>query len=377
MDFARVIHPVPWETFLAEHWERAPLLLKRGRPDYYAEVLRLEDVDDALLLGRPVSSDLLLVRQHDRLPLRDGVDVLEEVHRLQREGATLNLKRLERYWPGVADLCAALEDRFSHLAFAELFLTPQGTQGFQAHWDNTDGFILHLAGRKRWRLYHKPEHPPLRNRSFRPEELGPPVHDLVLEPGDFMYLPRGLVHEAVSEEGASLHIAAALVASTWKDLAAALLDHAAETDPRWRGALPPGFLDGTADLGSRLAELLATLRPDAEAALEAMRETAAQTRRPYPDGRFADLDRLPEIGAETRLRRRRAAVCRVRCEGDTVTIAFPGNTVQGPARLEPALRWVARQTEPFPVKDLPGDLSDGARQVLARTLVREGLLALA
>lgn len=379
MDFARVIHPVAWDTFLSEHWERAPLLVKRGQPGYYAEVLRLEDVDDALFLGRPVSSDLLLVREHDRLPiLADNPDeVLAEVHRLQEGGATLNLKRLERYWPGVATLCAHLEDRFSHVAFAELFLTPEGTQGFKAHWDNTDGFILHLAGRKRWRLYHKPEHPPLRNRSFTREELGEPTVDVVLEPGDFLYVPRGLVHEAASEEGASLHIAAALQASTWKDLAVALLDHAAEVDPRWRGALPPGFLDGAADLGTTLADLVSTLTPEADAALEALRETAAQTRRPYPDGRFVDLDRIPEIGPDTLVRRRLAAVCRVRCEGDTVTIAFPGNTVQGPARLEPALRYVAAATGAFPVRALPGGLSEGARQVLARTLVREGLLALA
>lgn len=59
--------------------------------------------------------------------------------------------------------------------------------------------------------------------------------------------------------------------------------------------------------------------------------------------------------------------------GDYISIQFPGNEVRGPGWLEPAYRFIA-ETETFAVKDLPDSLSDNAKLVLVRRLIREGLL---
>ncbi len=44
------------------------------------------------------------------------------------------------------------------------------------------------------------------------------------------------------------------------------------------------------------------------------------------------------------------------------------------ATLEPVLRRIAAATEPFAVSDLADLMDEGSRHVLARRLVREGLL---
>jgi hypothetical protein len=73
------------------------------------------------------------------------------------------------------------------------------------------------------------------------------------------------------------------------------------------------------------------------------------------------------------LERRGHFVCRVSREGTTATIRFGENHVAGPAAIGVALEFV-RDTPRFRVGDLPGALGSQSKVVLARRLVREGLL---
>jgi hypothetical protein len=65
------------------------------------------------------------------------------------------------------------------------------------------------AGTKRWTLY-KPQHnhalPNQPSGDLQLSELGPPLQEVVLEPGDVLYLPRGMVHQAAAQQGESSHI---------------------------------------------------------------------------------------------------------------------------------------------------------------------------
>ena len=83
-----------------------------------------------------------------------------------------------------------------------------------------------------------------------------------------------------------------------------------------------------------------------------------------------DVDRLD---LETVLERHPQALCRVVEEGPGVAIEFPGNRVSGPHRIATALHFVAG-TQRFAVRELPGELNAEAKVVLARRLLREGLL---
>ena len=77
-----------------------------------------------------------------------------------------------------------------------------------------DVFILQLDGRKEWRLYDVPvKHPFMGHKVGRvpqgepPAQAGRPRMTLTLEPGDMLYMPRGLVHEAATTDAApSLHL---------------------------------------------------------------------------------------------------------------------------------------------------------------------------
>jgi hypothetical protein len=95
---------------------------------------------------------------------------------------------------------------------------------------------------------------------------------------------------------------------------------------------------------------------------------------PVPDGHFATLDALDHLALDSEVEKRAGALCLVTVDRDLATVHFPGGSVNAPAWVEPALRFLCEKNGPFVVAELP-DLLDGeSKLVLVRRLVREGLL---
>ena len=45
-DFARLIQPISADVFFAAHWERKPLLLRRGDRSHYRDLLSIRDIEE-------------------------------------------------------------------------------------------------------------------------------------------------------------------------------------------------------------------------------------------------------------------------------------------------------------------------------------------
>ncbi len=99
-----------------------------------------------------------------------------------------------------------------------------------------------MEGRKRWRLYDALVEQPRPDLKFkaRAAEVGEPFVDFVLEAGDLLYLPSGLIHEAHTldddQDGAaapSLHLTLGIestVFGSWESLLLELVVDAAEAE---------------------------------------------------------------------------------------------------------------------------------------------------
>ena len=79
----------------------------------------------------------------------------DAVMRLFADGATVVLQALHRTWPAVGELAAGLSEDLGHAVQVNAYITPPQSQGFAAHYDTHDVFVLQIAGRKRWRI-HEP-----------------------------------------------------------------------------------------------------------------------------------------------------------------------------------------------------------------------------
>jgi ribosomal protein L16 Arg81 hydroxylase len=388
--FERMIAPVGADTFLREYWEQQPLVIARGKPDYYAGILSMADIDPIVGFRQLKYAQLKIARaehsQPDKVFYVDS-DSTSDTNRLFHsydQGDTIVLNFVQCYWEPAARLCAALEYFFHFPAGVNVYVTPQNSQGFPPHFDAHDVFVLQVEGAKSWRLYPAWEAMPCGMEDNKPIPralLGAPLRECRLTAGDLLYLPRGYVHEARATDASSVHVTVGVRSFTWTDLLSEMLVAASQETVELRKALPVGFMnsqDAVGLMAGRLPELTRTLadRGRVESSIGRLRERLIARQRPLPEAHFRSLDQVNQIDLDTVVAKREGIMCAVSRKPDGVEIAFPGNRMKGPVAIETAFRFIADATEVFPVSALPDMLSDESKLVLARRAIREGLLTI-
>jgi len=391
-DLARLLEPTSVREFLKRHWEHEPLVLVRGDEDYYRGLVSLEDIDAVLRHCNVRPTDIRLVRTDDNgvgqeisvgarptAAAPDAFRSLNQLYSAYAAGTSIVLGSLHDYWPPVTALRSSLEEELGHPVCVNLYMTPRGARAFGAHFDTHDVLILQVEGTKHWRIWESCIELPLAEQKVDISEAqaGELRHELDLVPGDLLYIPRGVAHEARTTPGASsVHLTVALYTYKWVDLLHEALDSAARRDAQLRRSLPVALSTANPErLGRELARLLRRVASagDGDEALARLANRFIKQSAPPARGHFAALDEAAELAQDTRLRRRPGMVCRVVENNGSVSIQFPGNQVAGPASIAQALHFIAANHE-FSVSELP-QLSEGSRLVLVRRLVGEGLLA--
>ena len=275
-------------------------------------------------------------------------------------GATVVLQGLHRYWQPLTRLVRELELALGHPCQANAYLTPPGNQGFARHSDTHDVFVFQTHGRKHWEVVEAGEE-----------------REVVLEPGLSMYLPTGTPHSARSQEATSLHVTVGINRLTWRQVLRQVSDQLL-ADERYDAPLPAGYVDDPSRLGEQLAEELSVfarslgeLDPDMladERAAAFLRE-----RTPALRGGLNDLVLLDDVDDDTRLERRPTAACVLKPAGERLSVLLGDRELRMPGRLREPMEFV-RDHESFQVSDLSAWLDEESRLVVARRLVREGLL---
>lgn len=390
-----LLQPTELEVFFTEYWEKRPLTLFRGDEGYFRHLLSLEDMDHILSSHDLRHPSLQLVKNSapvappryttevdvKGVPVGGVVDLVKMFAEYQ-QGATITLDQLHRSWTPLARLCASMERFFSHPTQTNVYLTPAGAQGFNAHYDTHDVFILQTAGSKRWRLYGSPMQLPLPNNPYPypGPDPGQPTADFVLRAGDVLYLPRGYVHDALTSDSVSLHVTLGINTYTWADLFMEALGALFQREVRFRRSLPIGFARDSAAAAQLRAECAPLMQALAEGGLpveemaDVLAERFIRTRLPLFDGHFTALASARHLTLQSRVCKR-AWLCRLTTHDDTVHLLYHGKGLTFPRFLEPTLRFIL-DTERFDVASLPGNLDTATRLELARRLMEEGLLML-
>jgi hypothetical protein len=282
------------------------------------------------------------------------------------EGATIVFQGMHRYWAPLADYCRRLEIALGHPVQANAYITPPGAQGFGAHEDEHDVFVLQSHGTKHWKVHQRHDLPPTR----------PPLIDSEIAPGDSLYIPRGFPHSASTQDRESVHITVGILAVTW---AAALTEvvKSVESDPAWHQPLPLRFAvedNGWAlAVKQHLAQLgssVAGIDPDEMASK--LRRKVLTSRQPVLRGQIHRGLTLDRVSDESIVRRREGSICVLEMIDGELSVLLGDRELRMPARIAPAMADLATG-ESVAVGDLPG-LDAAGRLVLVRRLIREGLL---
>src|SRR6478672_1324806 len=250
---------IPTDDFARRVWATAPLLTPAapGTADF-ADLFSAAAVDE-LISARGLRTPFLRMARNGSVLATStftrsggvGAGIADQVadDKVLAQlagGATLVLQALHRTWPPLIRFGGDLARELGHPVQINAYITPPENQGFAAHYDTHDVFVLQVAGSKRWTIHRPVIDDPLPSQTWeqhksqvaaRATEV--PLIDTVLRPGDAMYLPRGFLHAAVAQGEVSIHLTVGVHPVTAYDLAKEMVV-AAATDRELRRSLPLG-----------------------------------------------------------------------------------------------------------------------------------------
>jgi len=249
-----LIAPVSPNQFFGDVWQKKPCFIKRRQSKYNHVWFSTKELDNILRTQNiqfTKNLDIAVYRNGKRETLNpEGRAFAPTVWKFYEEGCSIRLLNPQTFSKNVWHLCSKLQEYFGSFIGSNVYLTPPGSQGFAPHYDDIEAFVIQLEGKKRWKLY------PARNANevlpryssanLTEEELGDPILDRVLECGDTLYFPRGVIHHASTpEDSHSLHITVSCYQKlSWSDYMEKLipiaLQTAIEEDVEFRRGLPIG-----------------------------------------------------------------------------------------------------------------------------------------
>lgn len=378
---ARLLAPVSLEDFVRNQWMRRPLHLQRVDPDFYTSLIDVSEVEGLLSMdGFFERASVATPMCGGGAPLPPPRCVSDVLTRLQ-EGGSLRIRKLEEWLPPNSpvirlfrDLEVTLGQRADSLT---CYLAPSTAVGLGPHHDETEILTLQISGSKRWTFYGAVDASvPGRHD---PKTLGLPSHQMVMSPGDLLYMPRGLIHHVTNTE-ASFSLAIVFEPPTWLVLIDILVDLLARDElfaRRIDGLVAHGSADALEKGLRERVEVIKSIASmlDVDILLDELaRKRVAATVGGGTPFHLSTVGSAAGITASTVLEVQpiwwHLDADAKRCH---LTVAG-GSVLEASDRAEPALRDALGRQTSFAVADLHYSLSTEAKIALARQLVAFGLL---
>ena len=161
-----------------------------------------------------------------------------DVRNALKEG-TVFFNHASLAFPSLAALSTVVTESFGLASNLNVYITPPDVYvSVPPHTDAQDALIIQTQGKKRWRVFSPPPPQPLTDKAppdpfsrgkrgdvLTSADLGEPLKDVVLIPGDIMYIPAGFPHTTDTKGGnsngenafneTSLHLTVGLDSNIW------------------------------------------------------------------------------------------------------------------------------------------------------------------
>jgi len=401
---------IPADVFAHKYWANEPLHSAAGTlPRDFADLFSPAAADE-LLTDRALRTPFIRMAKEGSVLAADcftasggfGAHIADQVDpaMVLREfaaGATIVLQGLHRTWPALQTFTRDLIAELGHPAQVNAYITPESNRGFDPHYDVHDVFVLQVSGEKHWRI-----HAPVRTHPRADEPWSQyraavesrareePVLDVVLRPGDALYLPRGWLHSAVARAGTSIHLTVGVASYTGADVIQELVAAVRGADglrtplPIMGTAAPNDGAGGDQTGGS---EVSAAVQAVTAAFLDALRTSPAvgpdqiaaalggklrRQVRPEPVAPLATVEAAGHLAGPEIVRVRHGLDVQVTTDTSGVHLKAPDQGLRLPLECEAAIRALAAG-ESHRAGALPG-LDEADSLVVSRRLLRTGFL---
>jgi 50S ribosomal protein L16 3-hydroxylase len=183
-------------AFLAEYWQRKPLLIRSAIDGFKPPV------DSDQLAGLALEEDVesrLVEQRGDTWQLHHGP--FEPADFQRDQPWTLLVQAVDHYIPEVTEL-HRLVDFIPGWRRDDIMVSYASDGGSVGpHYDNYDVFLLQGEGHRRWQLGQRCDEssPLLEHDELRILKSFEPSEEYVLGPGDILYVPPGVAHWGIAQ----------------------------------------------------------------------------------------------------------------------------------------------------------------------------------
>ena len=236
--FDDILYPITQKQFFAEYYNKKHLHI-RAKENRFADVMNWDVLNDILNMQDVWSSQSLeLVLDKNRIEParycntainRDHISLqipdADKVTAFLEAGASLVANAIDTLTPNLRKISHIFENTLCAKSQANLYCSWKQRQAFASHFDTHDVFAIHFEGEKVWQIYEGRCETPINHVSFKSlsrevhdEQKGKLLEEVELRPGDLLYIPRGLYHDALAASSGVIHIAFGMTSSIGVDL---------------------------------------------------------------------------------------------------------------------------------------------------------------
>ncbi len=380
-----LLFPYSKELFAKEFFEAGYLHISRADSQFYNHLLQIDSLD-ALLGSRQFKFPALrLTKAGEELTsekyANDKNIDLSSVQKYFLDGYTIILNALHDQNQALGELVNVLAHDLGHPFQTNVYITPPSSQGFPAHYDTHEVFVLQIEGSKIWRIYNQsPEILPTKQMEFQKEKHATPptFTELELKKGDLLYIPRGVMHDAQTNSELSVHVTLGWLGYTWTDALVQMLLEFSKKHAISRKFIDPFKNRSAADLDKEFSEVMQQFinSSNPQQSVYQFRKELAANQKFFFSDLLNNAVNFNQINAATGFIKRRIASLNIIKSTDEVILKMASREISFPYFTYRTIEFILNRNDLFTMNDLPDDLDDEGKMVLLRRLVKEGVITI-
>lgn len=200
--FKDLISPLTVNEFVKVHFENQSLHFE-GQGGKYDSTWT-QPLSDLL---PKISNHSVRLCRGQQEKIIETLDSSEIALELISKGWSLVVPHFEQIEDQIQRICKDLRQEFYGDSHAVLFVTPSQSSAFDYHYDVDNILVLQLSGQKQWSVGESNVNcPSLKHASKSQHEHCSNVEEVVLRPGDLLYVPSGTMHRATALTDISIHV---------------------------------------------------------------------------------------------------------------------------------------------------------------------------
>lgn len=241
MTFEELISPLDKEIFYKTIVDKKPFVIRGGdeKKKFFSEIITWDQISDYLNNDRAVAGFQMIAPGDVKLCMeKSGLEPAkrfswgrnpqwdkEKAYKLWNQGHSMILTKASQLTPNMNAIANALEQGFPEgAADAHFYCSPdKNAATFPCHADRDDNYLVHAIGTVHWKVWAVRMKRTKENGRWvyhgrstvseaEEKDLGNPVIDIYLGPGDLLYIPGGYFHKA-EPVGARVSISVPLMLS--------------------------------------------------------------------------------------------------------------------------------------------------------------------